>query len=161
MGAKIYNSNLTKEVIDGAKLQVQDGNIPSEIAEKVIPVMEVNPKLLRRVNIVKQNTSGNIYTTPTDRDFYLTAFNLSAYSTAVGANQISISAIPYGETAGVVIGRICLFNTAAIDSQNGVLSQDFTVPIKLARGSAISLIAAGTTVRSATIFGYTTDQSNN
>jgi hypothetical protein len=45
MGAKIYNSNLTKAIVDGAKLQISEGGIPSEIAEKVVPTMEVNPNL--------------------------------------------------------------------------------------------------------------------
>jgi hypothetical protein len=49
--AQIFNSELKKQLIDGAKLQTSKDVIPSQLADKVVPVMEVNPKLLKYCGI--------------------------------------------------------------------------------------------------------------
>ncbi len=46
MGAIIYNSDVTKELRDGGKISLRDA-IPNQLAEKVVPVMEVNPKFYK------------------------------------------------------------------------------------------------------------------
>lgn len=80
--AQIYNSDLTQELINGAKIQQNRDTVPNQIADKVVPVMEVNPKLLRRVNVIRHGYATNaatatIYTTPADQEFYLTECCLS------------------------------------------------------------------------------------
>ena len=51
--ASIHNSDLTKELIEKAKLQTSHDSVPSQIADKVIPTLEVNPNLSRRTKIVQ------------------------------------------------------------------------------------------------------------
>lgn len=162
MGAKIYNSDLTKEIIDGAKLQLNEGNIPSEIAEKVIPVMEVNPNLLTRNNVIASRNAtntGTIYTIPTDRKFFLTGLFVSATSTAAGSNVMSVSVQPKGGV-NTTIASIRLLNTAAIDAANDSAFLNFSGnPFELEPGSLITATAGGTISASLQCaYGYT--QSN-
>jgi len=142
MGAKIYNSNLTKEIIDGAKLQVQDGNIPSEIGNTVVPVMEVNPKLLRETNFlasgaVTNSTGSTIATTSTTKDTYLTGCQVSFVKDAGStATLIRAYCTRYGTTTPEACVRIaCLTGVA----QAGETSVTFANPIKLARGSNLTI----------------------
>jgi len=158
--ANINNSQLSKELIDGAKIQTSFDRIPTQLADKVVPVMEVNPKMLRRINVVKRSsTAGTIYTTPTDKDFYLIAYSLNATSTAAGSNIFSLSVVPEEEGVATIIGAVYLYNTAAIDADSGLQSLSFPIAIKLKRGSTVVTASSGTTAaRSCTIFGYTTEQ---
>lgn len=142
MGAKIYNSNLTKEIIDGAKLQVQDGNIPSEIGNTVVPVMEVNPKLMRRANVAlsitaTNATSSTIYNIPSDKEFYLTSVYLSLVKDVTATSTIStINGTLDGTTTGVALISLKT-TTLTAESQNAGLT--FTFPLKLKSGSAITV----------------------
>jgi hypothetical protein len=163
MGAKIYNSNLTKEIVDGAKLQLSQGQIPSELAEKVIPVMEVNPKLLRIANIVKStsatnSTSAIIYTTPTDKDFYLTGANISNIKSALSTSTFSaINVILKGaNVSNILLNLTGITLTAA----NGAYSQNFIPPILLKRGSEITITNSTNVAEiksSGQIIGYEVD----
>jgi len=71
------NSTTTKELIEAGKLQVVQG-VPQTIANYIQPVIEVNPKLLRTITIVRKincsnSTQNTIYTTPATQDFYFGA----------------------------------------------------------------------------------------
>lgn len=143
MGAKIYNSNLTKEIIDGAKLQVQDGNIPSEIGNTVLPTMEVNPNLLRICNVVKMNSLNNaltetIYTTPSDKDFYICSASLTMNKdvTATTTN-VNLTCTINGQSATLL--RIATLATTA-DTNSISINPRF--PIKIDRNTTISLTSA-------------------
>lgn len=142
MGAKIYNSNLTKELIDVAKLQQSKGEIPSELAEKVIPVIDINPKHARVANVVKRTIATNataqtIYTTPTDKDFYLTSASLAMIKDATATSLFStIQLIPDGSTSTIPILLIPGFTLTA---QTGQISLSFPAPIKVAKGTNITI----------------------
>lgn len=166
--ATIYNSDLSKELIEGAKIQTSREGIPTQIAEKVVPVMEVNPKLLRRVNVVrgisKTNTGAQvIYTTPTDKDFILTGViyavtKNAACDAATGRSGISVII----EGATQTIGMVSILTATASDQSNSI---DFPQGIKLDRGQNISTAgsttyAAGNMSITATILGYTIDNAN-
>ncbi len=61
--AQIHNSDLSREIVTGIKLQQNVDSIPSQLADKVVPVMEVNPKLLKNsyplASIVNRTASSN------------------------------------------------------------------------------------------------------
>lgn len=139
--ATIYNSDLFKELASAAKIQVSVDNIPNQLAEKVVPVMEVNPKLLRRTEIIRHNdatnaTSATIYTTPTNQDFYLTHLTLSTMKDVNSAATFSaISCVIDGITRyAATLGFITL--TASKDS----LSLSFITPIKCDRNTTIGIV---------------------
>lgn len=166
MGAKIYNSNLTQEMVDSAKLQVGNGGIPQELAEKVIPVMEVNPKLLRITNFVTSangtgNTNTTVFNASAAKDFYLTSVSLSAVKDATcdmaTGNLVVVAVTCQGRTA-YLLNLPCLTLTA----QQAQLALNFSPPIKIDRGSTITMdrggaITAGTCSRSCSITGYYVD----
>ena len=170
MGAKIYNSNLTKEIIDGAKLQVQDGNIPSEIGNTVVPVMEVNPRALAKVKIGKGVLSGatgattsTIYTVPTGKKLYITNASLGVIKDAacdVASGTYGIVCNIDGQSIGIL--RIPLLTLTA---QNSLQEASFPFPIEVDEGTMIVASAfaftAGNSYRYASFLGYLIDKTQN
>jgi hypothetical protein len=139
---QIHNSDLFKELRDGTKSQqLRDGVLPSQLAEKVVPVMEVNPKLLRRCEIVRTNAASNattatIYTTPTDKDFYLCGASLSVIKDVTSTSVVSAIAAPVG--GGTTdTRRILVISEISVTIQNGSVATSFQTPIKIDRGVTI------------------------
>jgi len=162
--ATIYNSTLTRELIDAAKIQTSKDKIPSELAEKVVPVMEVNPKLLRRVNIIKGATAVNttpvtIFTTQSGKDFYCTAATLSLIK---DVNSTSVYSSIQCSVDGLVVNLLKI-SSLTLTPQNDSAVINFNPPIKIDRSTAV-VIASSTNVanitNTGTIFGYYDDTSN-
>ena len=157
--AYIDNTDTKKEMNDAMRGNAVSNIAPTKINDSVQPVININPKDYRRINILKTAaTETTIYTTPTDKDFYLHGTYISAASGAAGNNAARISVIIDGDTAATIINVVNMRLTAAIDGQNGVSNQDFVKPIKLARNSAITSSKSGTlTAAQYTIIGYTVE----
>ena len=164
--ATIHNSDVFKEIRDGARIQQLSEVIPSQIADKVVPVMEVNPKMLKYVNIVQRASSAAtgttaVYTTPTNAEFYLTSIMLS-FSATVTNDQVGLylSAFPFQTLTAV---RLLDINVVTLVAQSQTFQKDYTYPIKIEKGTAINLVkayAAGAGVYSCTICGYTIENPN-
>lgn len=140
--AQIYNTDLIKELKDGAKAQQLRDTLPSQLAEKVVPVMEVNPKLLRTINVVNTSTSGTSAATVTvisadpNNDFYLTSINIGIIKDATcdaasGALTANIQTL---NGATVSFASIPLLTLTA-QSENLVLS--LPIPLKIDKNSTI------------------------
>lgn len=162
MGAKIYNSKLTKELIEGARLQQQQGQIPSEIAEKVVPVMEVNPKLLRITNKVAFNslsdgTSAVIFTTDPYKETYLTGCILAINKDVNATSSLSRIITTIGATTSAALAVIRYESATAGEFHQVV---NFSPPLLLNRNTAVSLTHATATASidgTATCFYYEID----
>lgn len=162
--ATIHNSNLTKELIDVGKLQVSRDKIPNELAEKVVPVINVNPKDYRIANVLRYNTCTNatnatIYTTPADRDTYITnimlAFIKDATATSTG---VWINFVIDGATR-TILHYPCLTLTA----QTGAITLALPSPIKVDRNTAITVNSStnvGNISASGSIIGYSVENIN-
>lgn len=159
--AQIYNSNLTRELVEGAKIQQNHDIIPNQLAEKVVPVMEVNPNMLRSINLIK--TSGNsatgsvtVYTCPSDKDFYLYGVCMS-YTKDVACDNVSIAlqaSLSEDGSSATVISEML---SQTLTAESRTLNKDFTVPLKLRRGSALILVGAfsvGALTKKCQIQGY-------
>lgn len=164
--ATIYNSELSKEIIQGAKIELSRDNIPSQIAEKVVPVMEVNPKMLRRVNVMfdsNRTTSGTatFATLSSDKDFFLTGFSVCIAKDAVCDTATGTA----GLTIPLVDGNnkyITSFSIITLTAQQFSESVEVKTPIPCKRGGTITMagtFGAGVYIRSATIRGYYTETS--
>lgn len=164
--ATIYNSDLSKELREGAKLQVTD-RMPTELAEKVVPVMEVNPKLLRKCNVVKQNTNSTInssvtvYSTPSNQDFYLCGFTISFINDATSQATLgNIQCTPFEMNTVTKLGS--MGNITGVAAAQ-TISQDFSRPILLKRSTSITAtiegVAVGTSKTQVTIYGYTIENT--
>lgn len=161
------NSETTRELIDAGKLQVVQG-VPQTIANYIQPVMEVNPKLLRRITITRDNTktttgSAIIYTTPATQDFYLVGYTISVIKDVAcdaatgGVAFISVVIDGATRTFGNIVG-------ITLTAQNEAFSHSFPIPMKIDRSTTILITgpahAAGVLVKSGSIFGYVVDNSN-
>ena len=163
--ATIHNTDLTKELKEGAKLQQLRDLIPSQLADKVVPVMEVNPKLLRRINIVRyredsNSTGGVIYTTPTDKDFYLCGVTMEVIKDATATSVAStVTIVPKGEASV----RIVTIPGFTLTAQNSNQVKDFThSPILLERASTVvssNSTNVGNVKAHTIIYGYIVDNS--
>lgn len=156
--AKIYNSQLTKELTEGGKIQTAFDKVPSELAEKVVPVMEVNPKLLKPVDIVRdvvRTSTGTdtLYTTPTDQDFYLT--NIVFSVTGDAANDGTYNRIQ-AYVGGVQRNMVSIRKTTLTAIQE-VVTITFPKPVKIDKGTSITqqaAFSAGTGAMHGTIYGF-------
>jgi hypothetical protein len=164
MGTKIYNSSLTKEIVDVAKIQTSMDSIPSEISEKVVLVADVNPKHARIVNIVKYgetSVSGttDVYSIPSNKEFYLVGFNMSLIKDAACDNiSLDLRGVINGETV-----RICQIVGLTLTADSKSLSQSFYFPIKFDKGTNISMVgtkAVGNFSKVSCIQGFTIDNIN-
>lgn len=162
--ATIFNSDLTKEITTGAKLQTGRDIIPSQLAEKVVPVMEVNPKLLRRCNILKTATATNattatIYAVPAGRPFYLTAATLSMIKDATATSTSTRLIV----NVDGVSARVLTIEGMTLTADTQTLTINFPFPIKVDAGSNIT-VTNTTNVANITstgvIVGYHDDINN-
>ncbi len=161
--ATINNQDALKILRDSAKVQNIEP-IPNQLADKIVGTWESNPMLSRRMNVLKQQTSvitgtETIYTTPTDKDFYLTYAQMAYAKDAVcniASGAISISATPDGQAASSIL-RLSVI-TATAQHDNIVI--ELSHPIKLARNSGLNItgtFGAGVLVRNSVIGGYTVE----
>lgn len=137
---EITNSDTIKELQEAAGLQFAM-SIPKGISETIIPTIEINPKLLRNVTIVRtaslvNGTAATIYTTPIDQDFYLTYAQVSLIKNAINTGvQTYLSCTPFGEAAATLL-RIAGLTTTA---QTSIIAIPFIPPIRLARNTTITI----------------------
>jgi len=160
---KIYNSEVTRGLAKNARIAESKDKVPDELAEKIVPTLETNPALLRRCNIVRSGvtTAANsvVYTTPTDRDFFLVGATLSMSKEAADSNtNVSLVLTPY-YNYGTTFSMALLYITGAtLTASHDNQSLSLPTPLLLARGSTITITkVAGNSNCAATIVGYTTE----
>lgn len=158
------NSNVAEEIRDVLKLQQNvDGNI-SNVAGQIIPVVDVNPKHARIVNVCQRLTKtttgdGTVYTTPSDKDFYMTNLQLSFIKDAAcdaATGNLSVTAfLPDGSNPFLLSMPII---TLTAQQSQGFFN--FSAPVLLKKGSAIvstGSFTAGALSRTVNVIGYTVD----
>lgn len=160
--ATINSTEMLKGMRDTARVLNLE-SVPDKLASSVVPVMETNPMIVSKVDVIKtieinvtSASTGPVYTCPTNQDFYLCGAVLYLVKDATCDATDSfkgINGVVNGET--VILVRVpCLTLTA--QSENA--SVDFNKPIKLDRGSSIShsnmTFSAGKCFRHMRIYGY-------
>jgi len=124
-------------------------------SDTVIPTVEVSP----RIDIFRSvTTTDTIYTTPSDRDFYLTNVAMTvANNTSLATNTVTF-VDENGVTRTVYLHSTFTVGTA--ESTGTAASISITFPFRgilLARGSAISYSMAAADLGSGMIAGYLGD----
>lgn len=141
-------------------LNLKSGDDTAEVLEYITPTIEIKPinNITRDANVNVSGAGSVIYTTPTDKDFYITGVTFSytkdvACDTATG--KTSILATINGTANRPLISLAILTLTA----EGKQLSLTFSNPIKIDRGTNITFsnttYAAGSMVRVCNIYGYT------
>lgn len=164
---KIYtrNNNPAKQLNNATGyMGYSQDNVISEIDQKFQPSIETNPLAVNVSNIVRGSTSSTsglitVYTTPTDRDFYLTGITSSfikdsTCDSSTGAYTITIT--PEGDSSKFLYA----FPIITLTAQNQSLSNTYPFPIKLSRNSSIifgGTFTVGVCVRNIGITGFTLD----
>jgi len=163
MGQPYKNNDIRTAIKQILNLEQYTDRVPAEISSTVGLVVDVNPNHNRIVNIVRSGTainatSGTIYTTPTDKDFYILGANLSVIKDVTStATQSYIQITVDGDATPRSIMLSAGLTLTVQTSQN-----NFTlpVPIKLTRGTTVTVnndtaVANISTV--GTIYGFTVD----
>jgi len=168
MGTKIYNSETIKNIVEGASIQTSIDGIPNELADKVIPVMEVNPKLLRRTNFLvnsSRTTSGDYspISATEDYDIYITSVVMSL--TKDSTNNASTGQWVLRVVVNGVRTAICGIATITLANQSNPISVTFKDPIKIDRNTSVDTVwntyTLGTASRSIQIHGFILPSGSN
>jgi len=133
------------------------GESTGEVHDTIIPVYPI----LNNCNIVKSTsavnaTSTTIYTTPADKDFYLCGAQISTTKDATSTSTLTAINV-YVENVACQILRL---QTLTLTAQHFGSSINFNVPIKLTRGTTITITNATNVANiasSGTIYGYTVE----
>ncbi len=136
---KIQNGNLINETKQ--QLQTQGMDFPSELNDKVSVVYPLNMP----TNILKyaeRTSSGSVtmYTTPADKDFYMTYAMLNI-SKDVASDVAAALFTCYMEGAAT---RVFLLTTQPSTAESRHICVSFPIPIKIDRNTAIAVTATRT-----------------
>lgn len=163
--ATIYNSDLTKELTQAAGLQQARDIIPNQLAEKVVPVMEVNPNILRKNNFVFSASSINatsttLTTVPSDKEFWITNIVLSMIKDVTATSVYSrILGTPHSGPTQALLEIIGLTLTV----QSGQQVINLNAPIRMKAGTTITIVNStnvGNVSATGIIYGYYVLNSN-
>ena len=145
------NNNITlKRLIDELKLQLSDG-VPQNVLNSIQPVIIANDPEKSTI-ARRRNSSGTIYTTPSDVDFYLTGLILNgANEAAVGLTVDSITVTLTNNENYIIELNV---PSDANNSGGNSLNLNFGKGLKLKRNSSISCVI-NSTAGHASIVGFT------
>lgn len=163
--ARINNSELANELVQGAKIQQNIDIIPNQLGQTVVPVMEVNPKLLKYCNVLNRTSSSTtgtttVFSVPSGKDFYLCGISLNlTKSAACDLTNCYVQC----STPEVGLSRIIDYNCQTTTAADTTITRDFSVPIKLTPGTTIQVLktfTAGAATFTVLYNGYTIDNPN-
>jgi len=153
---RVTRSSVLLKIQDLLGLQSGAQAPPVECKSDIQPVLEAGPRytyVLKHGNQTTSSSTYNLYTTPADKDFYLTFANLSLTKDAVSDNtQVYIQITQNGAT--ILVAFIPTQTTTAGSWQ---IHCPFPYPIKVDRNTNILLagtFTAGTFRRTGTIGGF-------
>jgi hypothetical protein len=160
----INNTQLQKELRDAFKIQQNVDAVPGKFEDRVIPVCEVNPKILTnlkmKAGLLNNGTTATLYTTPTNQDYYLCAVELSTIKDVTSTSLFSaINVIIDG--VATAVATIAGFS---LTPQSEIVNLSFNNPIKVDRGTAITITNStnvGNITSRGIIFGFVDENSTN
>ncbi len=165
--AKINNQAVLQKLMDELKLYPGIDVIPTELAEKILPVyqintevIEVSPKpanVVRSVELIGAGGAVVMYTVPATGKFYLTNVALSSGIDTSGTLRNAYVSVVI-DSVIVDIVTIGLTGSALTTAVNQTISLNLQNPILLDPGSEIKLDRDNAGMESvASIVGYTSD----
>lgn len=160
--ATINNSDTIRRILDDAGIQTSIDDVPKELASKVVPVLISNPISETVIKSGSSSTTGGftIYTTPSNKDFYLTSIQFHVIKDVV-CNMATGSVTVLGVKEGRTAEALSRLGVITLTAQDDVVAVAFPNPIKLDRDSTISSTvsyAAGVMVRTVVLSGLLVDK---
>ena len=155
------NSKVIDKIVARLGLQTAVDKLPVDLVPTIQPVLEVTP--VEDIDVISSQSiiaTGNItlFTTPTDRDFYLTHAALSNQSDATADNTLISLVVTLATGVGDELIRMDKLTLTAFSN---TIALAFPRPIKLKMGSTISFgstFGVGASSTSATITGFLVDE---
>jgi len=160
--AYIDNTQTKKEAEECIRGNSVSNVVPTRISEDVQMVLDINPNHNRICNIVRGGTSNtssstaSIYTTPADKDFYLTSAHY-VFQKNVTSDNTACTLIASVDGADQVLLSLPSITLTATQMEAGIT---YSNPIKLTRNTTIRMSASftvGALIRGANITGYTVE----
>jgi len=136
-------------------LQSGSDTIPQYLTSQVVPVFEIEPKITNLMRTSSNTATGasTIYTTPADKDFYLTYYNLAFTKNAASdCTEVWLKAFIGGQNV-----IVCDFSVQTLTATSNSISCPLPYPIKIDRGTAISTngsFTVGAMNKSGTVGGF-------
>jgi hypothetical protein len=154
---KHFNINISQIMRNVFNLKSESSN---EVIDAIQPVVEVGR---RHINIIRNatatnSTSASIYTTPADKDFYLTSASLSVIKD-VTAVSVRSDIQAFGADDGIT-RQILTISGITLTPQSETISISLPFPFLVKRNTSITTnntSATANIVQSATITGYVLD----
>ena len=145
---KHYNTSISE---DAARiLNSKQGQFLGDDVQGPVAVINIRP----RANIVKSvGTSTTIYTTPTDKDFYLCSAYMSVIKDAAATGSAATLTATVDGVSVSIMACASITLTAHQFSEYLVLD----TPIKVDRGTAIAVSASNWSASRSGITGYTVE----
>lgn len=150
----LHNTAIKKNASFIFETNVNDKPI-DEVIEKIQPTVEIQPY----INIVRsRDSTGAIYTTPTDKNFYLTGYSFSA--AAEVATATAYTSLNFVLADGTSVSSAILLDgtdgVGALQGTNGQINETFPFRgVLLQKNSAITLTLGAGHSCVALISGYT------
>jgi len=158
--------NQNAAIIDRMSEDLKESNVaalPKNIQTNIQPVLIVNPKKNTFAKYISQRSVtgvSTISTTSSDKDTYLTSINLSNQSDATADNVRIYVSVTLEDGS---VAYILELSKITLTAFTGNMTKNINPPLKLKRGSSISLanvFTAGASVSSAGVTGYEVDTLN-
>lgn len=159
MYQRVQNARIKNYFIDILKLNPIQDIIPDYVRQDIQPVAEVDKPFCNIIRRGQSTTTGdiNVFTTPTDKDFYIygvtLGFSKNATCDVATGTATSLFIVQDG-ISNAILSLPGITTTAERDS----ISISFPRPLKVDRGTSIlctGTFTAGVMARAVTIFGYT------
>lgn len=137
---QINNSKTIQEIRDAAKLVGYA--LPNTLNAVVSPVLECNPAMMRKINVVKyaactNATTQTVFTTDASNDFYICAITLGVSKDATSTSTNSQVKAYLADTEAFTPVAIVAGQTLV--AQNETVTITFAQPMKLKRNSVVQL----------------------
>lgn len=137
------------------ELNLQTLDTPKEVNKIISPTFDVNPKYTDTIRSATSAITGSntLYTTPRDKDFYITALSLGVTKdVANDCTQVYIEC-----TQGGVARRLIAIPVQTLTAESHRINLNFSYPIKCDRNTAISGVGTftvGTMTKTFTVMGF-------
>lgn len=155
---KHYNPTISADINRILNLK---GESTSEISEEIIAVIPIIPKcnIVRSIRAINASNVVTLFTTPTDKDFYLTNAALNFIKDASATSTVSDITVYIDG----VLQTLLRIDQITLTAQTGSIAESYPIPIKIDRGTNIT-VEHGTAVANITtsgmIKGYTVETKN-
>lgn len=136
--ATIYNNTSLKKAINELKLAPAREKIANETSDKIVLTYSINnPYTIKSASTSCTNaTSATIMTTATNADTYITNAVFGLIKDVTATSTLSTLSLTHAEGPNASIISI---PGLSLTPQDMVISSSYVIPIKVARGTVISL----------------------